>query len=99
MEFNTPMDTGFTVYSKSGCSNCTNVKKLLAEKNAPNVIIDCDEYLIEDKENFLLFIKEKANKEYKTFPMVFNNGIFLGGFNETQEYFDKLLNFDENDIF
>jgi glutaredoxin len=99
MEFNTPMDTGFTVYSKSGCSNCTKVKKLLTEKNAPNIIIDCDEYLIEDKENFLLFIKEKANREYKIFPMVFNNGIFIGGFNETQEYFDKLLNFDENNIF
>lgn len=99
MEFYTPMDTGFTIYSKSGCQNCTKVKKLLIEKKALYVIIDCDEYLIEDKDNFLLFIKEKANKEYKTFPIVFNNGIFLGGFNETQEYFDKFLNFDENNIF
>ena len=96
MSFFEPLKTGFTIYSKSGCSFCTKVKKLLIEKNSNFVVIDCDEYIIEDKENFLLFIKERANKEYKTFPMVFNNGVFVGGFNETQEYFNKLLQFDEN---
>ena len=96
MEFEEPLQNGFTVYSKSGCFYCTKVKKLLIEKNSNFVVIDCDEYIIEDKENFLLFIKERANKEYKTFPMVFNNGVFVGGFNETQEYFNKLLQFDEN---
>ena len=96
MEFEEPLQNDFTVYSKSGCVNCTKVKKLLTEKNSNFVVIDCDEYIIEDKENFLLFIKERANKEYKTFPMVFNNALFVGGFNETQEYFNKLLQFDEN---
>ena len=96
MEFEEPLQNGFTVYSKSGCINCTKVKKLLTENKSFFVVIDCDEYIIEDKDNFLLFIKERANKEYKTFPMVFNNGVFVGGFNETQEYFNKLLQFDEN---
>jgi glutaredoxin len=96
MEFEEPLQNGFTIYSKSGCFNCTKVKKLLTEKNNVFVVIDCDEYIIEDKEKFLLFINERANKEYKTFPMVFNNGVFVGGFNETQEYFNKLLQFDEN---
>lgn len=96
MEFEEPLQNGFTIYSKSGCFYCTKVKKLLTEQNSVFVVIDCDEYIIEAKENFLLFMKERANKEYKTFPMVFNNGVFVGGFNETQEYFNKLLQFDEN---
>jgi len=99
MEIEEPFKTGFTVYSKSGCSNCTKVKKLLIEKKAFFVDIDCDDYIIEDKEKFLLFIKERANKEYKTFPMVFNDGNFVGGFTETQDYFNKLLTFDEKSDF
>ena len=99
MEIEEPLKTGFTVYSKSGCPNCTKVKKLLAEKKVFFVVIDCDDYIIADKENFLLFIRERANKEYKTFPMVFNDGIFIGGFTETQDYFNKLLSFDEKSDF
>jgi glutaredoxin len=99
MEIEEPFKTGFTVYSKSGCSNCTKVKKLLAEYKAFFVVIDCDDYIIEDKENFVLFIKERANKEYKTFPMVFNDGKFIGGFTETQDYLNKLLTFDEKSDF
>jgi glutaredoxin len=95
MEIEEPFKTGFTVYSKSGCPNCTKVKKLLNEKKLFFVEIDCDDYIIEDKEKFLLFIKERVNKEYKTFPMVFNDGNFVGGFTETQDYFNKLLSFDE----
>ena len=99
MEIEEPFKTGFTVYSKSGCPNCTKVKKLLIEKKVFFVDIDCDDYIIEDKEKFLLFIKERANKEYKTFPMVFNDGNFIGGFTETQDYFNKLLSFDEKTDF
>lgn len=95
MEIEEPFKIGFTVYSKSGCPNCTKVKKLLIEKKLLFVEIDCDDYIIEDKEKFLLFIKERVNKEYKTFPMVFNDGNFVGGFTETQDYFNKLLSFDE----
>ena len=99
MEIEEPFKTDFTVYSKSGCPNCTKVKKLLIEKKVFFVDIDCDDYIIEDKEKFLLFIKERANKEYKTFPMVFNDGNFIGGFTETQDYFNKLLSFDEKTDF
>ena len=100
MIFFTPLDTGFTIYSKSGCSNCTKVKKLLLDKQSFFVDISCDEYLLEDKEGFLSFIKERANKEYRIFPMVFKDGKFIGGFNETQLYFDKLSCFgNDNEDF
>ena len=99
MEIIEPFETGFTVYSKSGCSNCTRVKKLLIEKQFFFVDIDCDEFLIENKEHFLLFIKERAKKDYRTFPMVFKDAKFIGGFDDIQKYFDKLLSFDENENF
>lgn len=91
-----PKPIGFTIYSKSGCPNCTRIKKILTENNETFVEINCDEYLIEDKESFLSFIKNLAQKEWKVFPIIFNNGIFIGGFNQTQEFLDKQLSFDEN---
>jgi glutaredoxin len=108
MIFFTPLETGFTIYSKSGCSNCTKVKKLLLDKQSFFVDISkqsffvdisCDEYLLEDKEEFLSFIKEKANKECRIFPMVFKDRKFIGGFAETQLHFDKLLCFGGGDDF
>ena len=98
MEIFEPLDVGFTVYSKSGCYNCTKVKQLLRDNKIFFLEVDCDEFLIEDKEGFLLFIKERANKEYKTFPMVFYDAKFLGGLAETQQHFDKLLSFNNDDF-
>jgi glutaredoxin len=97
MEIEEPSKTFFTVYSKSGCPNCTKVKALLKEQNLLFNVINCDDYIIEDKDYFLAFIKERVNKECNTFPMVFNHGIFIGGYTETQQYINRLfLYFDEN---
>ena len=90
MEFNEPNNVDFTIYSKSGCENCKKVKNLLKDKGIKYIIIDCDEYIIFDKQNFLLFIKNIAHKDCTTFPMVFNNGEYVGGYNETKKYCDKL---------
>jgi glutaredoxin len=95
MEFVLPLKTKFTVYSKSGCPNCVNLKKLLQEYNIDYLIVDCDEYLIEERENFLKFMQNISEKEWKTFPMVFFDEKFLGGFKETKEYIDKFyISFD-----
>ena len=61
MEFTEPLNNGFTVYTKSGCPNCMKVKKLLKEKNILFITVDCDNYLIDEKDNFLSFIKLKSN--------------------------------------
>ncbi len=99
MNIKKPMETGFTIYSKSGCPNCTRIKKIIIEKKLTFIEINCDEYLIEDKDFFLSFIKNLVQKESKVFPMIFNSGIFIGSFNETQEFLDKQLSFDENTVF
>jgi glutaredoxin len=94
MIFETPAEDKFTIYSKSGCINCRKVKELLKSKSFDYEIVDCDDYLLENKECFLLFIQNYSINECKTFPMVFHNGKFIGGYNETIQYLDKLISFD-----
>ena len=77
----------YTIYTKSSCTYCVKVKDLLKEKGLSYSEINCDSDLEnpEKKEIFLKLIKEMTNKEYKTFPMVFRDDIFIGGFTQTIE--------------
>ncbi len=84
-----PSSITYTIYSKSGCPGCKKVKDLLRSENP--LVIDCDEYLLEDKEGFLSFIQNITQKSVKMFPMVFNKDkIFIGGYEETKK---EYLNF------
>ena len=91
MEITEPNKKGFTVYGKSWCINCTLVKNLIKEKYFFLTEIDCDEYILEYKEEFLNFIENIAETSYKTFPMVFYDGKFVGGLTHTKEFINKLL--------
>ena len=91
MEITEPLKIGFTIYSKSGCTNCDAVKELLKENSFLFKAIDCDVYLLKNREGFLQFIENKAETSYKTFPMVFYDGKFVGGLAHTMAFIDKLL--------
>ncbi len=91
MKYTEPLTIGFTIYTKSGCVMCSKVKNLLLEKFLFFEVVDCDEYLIEDKEDFLSFIETKIGKPCRQFPMVFSDGTFIGGFQETRDALPKLL--------
>jgi glutaredoxin len=95
MEFTKPYNSGFTVYSKSGCPNCIIVKKYIKEKNFLLQEINCDEYILEDKENFLKFIETITGYNHKIFPLVFYEGKIIGGLNETKLFIEKLLSFED----
>ena len=97
-EYMLPLPNEYTIYSKYGCTYCNKVKRLLVQKNIGFSVIDCDEYLLENKEKFLGFIKEITGKEWKTFPIVFDDKqVFLGGFVETEEFIAKKeLEFNED---
>jgi glutaredoxin len=94
MEFPTPKKGQITIYSKSGCINCVKVKTLLKDKHLAFNVIDSDEFILENKEEFLTFIQQLVGKEYKMFPMVFDNNKFIGGYTETVKYIDQILDFD-----
>lgn len=91
MELVKPSSKGFTVYSKSGCPNCLVVKKNIKDKNFLFTEINCDEYILENKEEFLQIIETMIGRNYKTFPIVFYEGKFIGGSNETTKFIEKLL--------
>ena len=96
MEIFAPLDEGYTIYSKIGCINCTKIKQFLKQKKIFFLVVQCDEFLLEDKEQFLLIINEMAKKEFKTFPMIFYNGEFVGGYNEVKTDIEKLeVKFDD----
>jgi glutaredoxin len=82
-----PSETTYTIYGKSGCSYCGSIKKIL-ESEYPE-IVNCDDYLVNSREDFLKFIKELAGVEHKTFPIIFHKSKFVGGFTETKLYYDK----------
>ena len=89
-----PQNTGYTVYTKENCKYCTLVKKLL--ENEPNHVVECDLYLQQDKAGFLKTMEEWTHLEWKTFPIVFYNHHFIGGYNETKIHYHKHhLSFEE----
>lgn len=96
MEFLKPHDDVFTVYSKSGCKNCIKVKQFLSSQQISFKTIECDDYIIENKDNFIFFMNVITNNKYKQFPVVFNNGNFIGEYSETVDYCNKIIDFNEN---
>ena len=96
MEFENPSDTGYTIYSKSGCILCDKVKEQLKARGLPFKAIDCDEYLIEDRDGFIAFIDSFAQRKTGGFPKVFAEGVYIGGLAETRKHIELQLTFDEN---
>ena len=95
IEFIKPSETCYTIYSKSGCPNCKKVKEYLQTNKKQFVIINCDEYLLDHKAAFLDFIMNLISMEWKTFPIVFDNSQFIGGFIDTKLYLEKTFEFTE----
>jgi len=91
MDFVKPNENGFTVYTKTGCSYCIKAKILLSNyrHSSTTTIIECDEYIDSSRNDFLEFIKIQTGIEYKTFPIIFHNGKFIGGYTELKIYIDK----------
>ena len=92
-----PEKKGFFIYSKSGCKYCDIVKKIITDNYFSFSEINCDNYIINDKDKFLNFIEELIGSSYKTFPIVFYDGKFIGGSTHTTEFIKTLLlSFEEN---
>ena len=85
-----PRKTGYTIYTKTKCKYCDNVKLLLREEYP--LIVLCDPFLEDEvtRGTFLEFMDKHTNEpEHRTFPFVFFNGIFVGGYDKTEEYYAR----------
>ena len=87
MEFTAPNSSGYTVYGKTGCSYCEKAKALLTEYEQEFIYVNCDEYLLTDRDAFLEFIQGLAKQEYRTFPMIFSDATFIRGYTDTIRQF------------
>ena len=85
-----PSRSGFTIYSKSKCKYCDMVKELLQENEIQYTVMMCDAYLEEDVvDDFLDVMENLIGKSCGKFPMVFKNGVFIGGYKETKDVIEK----------
>jgi glutaredoxin len=89
-----PQKTGFSVFTKSSCKYCDKVKDLFCASphmDPEPMFVLCDDFLKGDetKRIFLMEMKKHIGKEYRTFPMVFKNGIFIGGSEEAEVFFTR----------
>ncbi len=100
-DFEKPQENKYTIYTKSGCTYCTKAKKLLVNEDNNNNLqmIDCDEYLIENKDEFLNFIQNITNNPtHKSFPIIFHNKKYIGGYIELETYYNIEQSLNNNDF-
>lgn len=88
MVFQNPGD-GYFIYTKSNCKWCSDVQKLIPKAH----IVNSDVYLENSRCEFLNFVDNISGVQPRTFPMVFLNNRFIGGFAETKKYIDDLESF------
>ena len=94
MEIFAPLDEGYTIYSKIGCINCTKIKQFLKQKKIFFLEVQCDEFLLEDKEQFLLIINEIDSEiDWKKYEILleksiskYNNHCFVDNMYKTEDY-------------
>lgn len=91
--------TRYIVYTKSNCGYCDKVKELLKNVKPQPQIILCDEYLLNEKskEHFLNDMTLKIGWQHRTFPMVFFNNKFIGGYEQTLRFYERSCIIDSND--
>ena len=99
-QYPSPSQTGYTIYTKNACPYCLLVKQLLKEEDY--LIIECDDYLYspQTKELFLQYIQIITGKSHRTFPIVFKDGVFVGGYTDTKDLyqFEKAFDNDATDF-
>jgi len=85
---------GWTIFTKNNCSYCKKVKALVPEA----LFIESDAFLTGQRERFLATLDTWTGKPYRTFPMVFLDKRFIGGYAETKKYLDDMDAFDMVDF-
>jgi glutaredoxin len=82
--------SGFTIYTKSKCSYCTKAKD-----NFPGaLVINCDYFYKEDKRKFLETMDKMSGRQPRTFPMIFKEKRYIGGYEDTRDMgFNSNLDF------
>ena len=81
MSIPSPVFGAYTIYTKRDCVYCDMVKHLLRDKRIH--LVECDGI---DTQTFLEFMDKLTIYRQQTFPYVFKDNVFIGGFEETEIY-------------
>lgn len=84
----------FIIYSKTNCPDCDKVKNLLSKEE--HTIINCDKLLKNNRDEFIKSMELKTHRPFKSFPAVFLDDVYIGGYRDVLEYLTFSL--DENDF-
>jgi len=87
-----PSTSGYTIYTKEKCNYCTKAKVLLPEDS---LIIPSDAFIEADRDAFLSLMDSITGQTPRTFPMVFLDGAFIGGHDDTVKHLDVIAAFDQ----
>jgi glutaredoxin len=82
------IQTKVEIYSKKGCPYCESAKEFLFAYK-PN-IIEYDNLSNEEKEKVQERIITKTGSEFRTYPKIFINNDFIGGFSDLVENHSNL---------
>jgi len=84
------IENKYLIISKKNCIFCDKSKDLLKEKNISYTVMNCDNVLNGQKNVniFLEYMCQLIGYEYMTFPMIFFDKKFIGGFKELVKHVD-----------
>ena len=94
-----PSENGLTIYIAFNCSTCKKIVTFLNDNNIVNNVIDCSNYFPINLNPLVDFISKHiySYEDYEIkynnvilFPMIFNNGKFIGYFDTVDEYINYL---------
>jgi glutaredoxin len=71
-----------TVYYRSSCPFCQNAIAYIKKKRLTCVYRDIDDYGGKDNVFKVLKNEKRIPRNYNTVPVIFDNGQFIGGYNE-----------------
>jgi glutaredoxin len=78
----------WTIYSINPCPYCRKAKELLTTQGEKFALINCNDYKKNNREEFLQFICDLTQTEHKTFPIIFHEGKFIGGYDKLCIYYE-----------
>ena len=86
----------FIIYCKSGCKNCDDAKLLLIDES--KIVVNCDELLKTDRNSFINEMEKKMNRKFKSFPMIFIEDTYLGGYEDLVDYLNFVFYLSDTDF-
>ena len=86
------LSSGFTILTKENCKWCTRVKELVP--NAQFILCNVPQAPSKERAEFLRAVDELSGTTPRTFPMVFYNKTFVGGFQETKHFLEREVMLD-----